>query len=249
MNTLKLVTFICISVGLSSCGVKNTEYVPPDIKVDQKYQDLLQSLKAGGQPGEIGINGAAVNVDGTLDQRISVEQTAGESSEKTKISEKNLPKFNSDLKRKDDYKPTKFEKYLNVGCDLKDDSRITGMVELKNKPNEFGVTDTFGAAASMVDKIFICGKVEVNETVTVLNANEVILDNAELLMWKPLGSITIITDMLSVEGKNLVSTKGISDSTASLLPAPSIFLNVFEKLVGAGSLKIHSAGGNYVEKK
>lgn len=249
MNTLKLVTFICISAGLSSCGINKTEYVPPDIKVDQKYQDLLQSLKAGGQPGEITINGAAVNIDGTLDQRISVEQTAGESTEKTKISEKNLPKFNSDLKRKDDYKPTKFEKYLNVGCDLKDDSRIAGMVELKNKPNEFGLTDTFGAAASMVDKIFICGKVEVNETVTILNANEVILDNAELSMWKPLGSITIITDVLSVEGKNLVSTKGISDSTASLLPAPSIFLNVFEKLVGAGSLKIQSAGGNYVEKK
>lgn len=248
MKSINKVILLSVSIGLSACNVKKTEYTPPDIKVDTKYEDILKSLKAGGQPGEISLNGVVLNSDGTLDKRITIEQTVGSSAEKTELSASSMPKFNADLKRKDNYKPSKYETYLNVGCDLKDDSRISGMTESKNKPNEAGITDTFGAVASMVDKIFICGKVEVNETVTVLNANEVYLDNVELSMSMPIGLFSITSDVLSIEGKNLISTKGVSDSTASLLPAPSIKLSIFEQVVGVGQLKLKSAGGDYVAK-
>ena len=248
MRAFRKIILMTVSIGLSACNAKNAEYTPPDIKVDQKYEDILKSLKAGGQPGEITLNGAAVKSDGTPANRISIEQSVGASAVKTEISKTSFPKLNADLKRKDDYKPSRFETYLNVGCDLKDDSRIDGMTESKNKPNEFGITDTFGAVASMVDKIFVCGKIEVTETVAVLNANEVVMNNAELHMTMPIGSISITSDVLSIEGNNSIFTKGVSDSTASLLSAPSIKLSIFENLIGNGELKLKSAGGDYVEK-
>lgn len=247
MNSLKKVSLICACLGLASCGVKKTEYAPPDIKVDQRLHDILDSLKAGGQPGEIIINGVAVNSDGNLDQRISIEQLVGQSKEKTVISAANLPKFSSDLKRKDDYIPTKFETYLNVGCDHKDDSRVEGLTETKNKPNEFGIIDTFGAAASMVDKVFVCGTVDVNESFAILNANEIYFAHVQMKTTMPLGVISISTDSLILEGKNSILTTGASNSTASFLSAPAIKLNIFEKLAGNGSLILKSVGGNYIE--
>lgn len=247
MNSFKALILISTVMGLSAC-VKKTEYTPPDINISPKYEDILKSLKSGGQPGEISLNGVAVKSNGTLDDRINIVQTVGTSAEKTEISPSNLPKLNAELKRKDDYKASKFDTYLNVGCDLKGDSRIEGMTEAKNKANEFGITDTFGSVASMVDKVFICGKVELKELIVIINANELILDNALLSMVSGIGLISMTSDILSIEGKNLILTNGVSDSTASLLPAPSIKLNIFERILGTGALKLKSAGGNYIVK-
>lgn len=220
---------------MSACIPKKYEYTSPNVKVDTKSEDVLKSLKAGGQPGEIALNGVVLNSDGTLDKRISIEQSVGTSSEKTELSACSLPKFNPDLKRKEDYKPSKFDTYLNVGCDLKDDLRIEGMNESKNKPNEAGIIDTFGAVASMVDKIFICGKVEVNESVAILNANEIYLENAEISMSMPMGMFSVTSDILFIDGENLISTKGASDSAAFLLSAPSIKLISFFNIVPSQS--------------
>ncbi len=239
------IVMVLSTMAVFSCS-KKEDYKVPEIKVNQKYEDILKSLRAGGQPGEIVLNGAVVKSDGTVIELITMEQTVGASAEKTEIYPSKIPKLNAELKRKDDYKPTKFETFLNVGCDLKGDSRVEGMTESKNKPNEFGITDTFGAVASMVDKIFICGKVETYEAVVVLNANEVIMDGAELSMKMTVGLISITADVLSVEGKNTILTAGASDSSASLISAPSIKLSIFEKVNGNGDLKLKSTGGNYI---
>lgn len=245
MKTLRNAILLSLALVVTGCAEKKTEYKPPEIKFDFKYDEILNSLKSGGQPGEISLNGKVVKSDETADERISIEQSAGASEKKTEISAKSLPKLNPELKRKDDYKPSKTETYLNLGCDLKDDSRVEGMTESKNKPDKSGKIDKFGAVASVVDKIFICGKVDTLENFVVLNANEVFLDNAEIIMDQPIGLFSITADVLSIEGKNLISTKGLSDSSASFMPAPSITLNIFEKVIGVGELKLKSAGGDY----
>lgn len=146
------------------------------------------------------------------------------------------------------YKPSSFGKYLNIGCDLKNDSRIEGLTELKNEPNEFGITDTFGVASSLVDRIFICGKVDVKETVTVISANEIYLKDVQLLKEKSLGLISINTDLLSLDGNNLILTSGFDDVSPGFLSAPSIKLAVYEKVEGTGLLEFKSIGGNAVTK-
>lgn len=249
MTALNKITILSLALGLFSCNVKKTEYTPPDIKVDLKYEEILKSLRTGGQPGEISLSGVTVESDGTISKRISIEQSVGKSEEETKLSEKSKPKLNSLLKRKDDYKPTTLGKYLNVGCDLKGDFRIEGLEEQKNKPNEFGITDVFGAAASMVDKIFICGKVEVFEAVVLLNANEIYLNDADLRKEKQIGLVNITTDNLILEGKNTIFTSGVSDSTASFLSAPDIKINVYNILGGTGELKLASQGGDYIKSE
>lgn len=243
---------ISIVMALSTLAVlscsKKEDYKAPDIKIDQKYEDILKSLRSGGQPGEIILGGAAVDSDGSANDKISIEQSVGKSDEDTKLSERSTPKLNSDLKRKDDYKPSSLGAYLNVGCDLTGDSRIEGLKEQKNKPNEFGITDTFGAAASMVDKIFVCGSVDLKESVVVLNANEIYFQDAELKKENQIGLISITADTLVVEGKNLISTSGLSDSSASLISAPDIRLNVYDQLGGTGELKLVSKGGDYIKR-
>jgi hypothetical protein len=249
MKSIQCLVLVSFIFGLSACLETKSEYKAPEVKIDQKFDDILKSMKKGGQPGQIILNGVVVNLDGTLDQRISVEQVVGTSAEKTEILEGNLPKLNPDLKRKDDYRPSKHETYLNVGCDLTDDPRIAGMTEEKNKPNDDGTVDIFGAAASMVDKIFICGKTESDRTMEVLNANEIYLNNAEILMKTPLGGIYIITDFLSIEGKNLISSSVEASSISSSLQASNIQLNIYEKFVGNGDLALKSVGGNYVKNE
>lgn len=242
----KKIIFILAATAVFSCA-KKVDYKTPDIKVDLKYQELLNSLKSGGQPGTIILNGAVVKNDSTLNERISIEQSVGKSEIETKQSEKSMPKLNSELKRKDDYKPSELGTYLNVGCDLKDDSRIEGMKEQKNKPNEFGITDVFGTGSAMVDKIFVCGKVEVFEAVVFLNANEIYFKDAEIKKENQIGVIDITTNTLVLEGENIISTSGVSGSAASFLSAADIKLNVYDSLSGAGVLKLTSVGADYMK--
>lgn len=239
--------FLVLAMASVFSCVKKSEYTPSDVKIDIKYQDFLNSLKSGGQPGEITLNGMIINSDGTLNQKITIEQNVGKSEFVTKISEKQRPKLNADLKRKDDYKPSNSGTYLNIGCDLKNDARVEGLKEQKNKPNEFGITDLFGPAASMVDKIFLCGKADAFESVVVLNANEIYLTDAVIAKEKQIGLINITTNILVLEGDNKIVTSGVSDSSASFLSAPDIKLNVYDTLGGTGRLKITSTGGDYIK--
>lgn len=249
--TNKLILIAAV-VGLSAC-TKKIEYTPPELNFEIKYGDILKDamkgMEAGGQPGVISLNGVVVKSDGTPDNRISLEQTVGKSVEKTEILPASLPHLNANFRRKEGDKPSKLDTYLNVGCHLEGDSRIEGMKESKNKQDINKDIPLFGAAAMMVDKVFICGKVDVTERIVLIYANEVYLDNVLLTMYNNTGSFTVISDILSVEGKNLISTSGVSDSMASLLSGPSITLDIFERFVGSGDLKLKSAGGDNVPGK
>jgi hypothetical protein len=245
VNSINKIIVLSTVAFLSSCSkIAKTDYTPTPTPVDPDIQLMFDRLKYGGQPGALNFNGVVINQDGNLDSRITMEQKIGNPSDNVELSKLSIPKFTSDIKRKDDYKPSSFGHYLNVGCDLEGDPRIEGLTALKNKPNEFGLTDTFGVAASMADKVFLCGKIEIKEISVIINTNEIYLSDVELLKENQIGFITMISDLLSIEGKNLILTTGVSDRYPSLMPASSVDLTIYEKVVGAGQLEVKSFGGD-----
>jgi hypothetical protein len=241
-----------LAISLFSCHFKKTEVEKPKVSIetDRKIEILSNSLVFGGQPGAIYLKGLAAKADDSGPvERITIEQSVGASSVQTTIEKERLPKFKAAIQRSENYKPSKFDAYLNVGCDLENDPRIAGMKEEKNKPNKDGQIDTFGNAAMMVDKIFICGSVVVNDALAVLNVNEVYLDNADINMQMIASFFHIKADLLSLEGKNQITTRGMSGSAASFVPASSITLEIFENLTGTGTLNLKSIGGDYYKEK
>jgi hypothetical protein len=244
INLSILIFILGVPLCFSGC-LKTPDFTSP--KASRSTEDVLKRLiTSGGQPGEIILNGKCVKAEGVLDDRISLEQTVGDSDQPAEIYEPNKPKLNPNIKRKENYTPSRFETYLNIGCDLKDSLDIQGMKEAKIKQNDLRTTDIFGSVSSSVDKVFICGKVDVKEAFVNINANEVFLNNAEISMINGMQSIfSLASDRLSIEGANLISTTGISNGVFSFMDAPAIKISVFEKIIGTGNLKLNSKGGDY----
>ncbi len=82
----------------------------------------------------------------------------------------------------------------------------------------------------------------------MISANEIYLKDAQLLKKKSLGLISINTDLLSLDGNNLILTSGFDNVSPGFLSDPSIKLAVYEKVEGTGLLEIKSIGGNAVTK-
>lgn len=238
-------------LALASCSAKTDSYKPPANYIDPKTQETLDTLSSGGQPGVIKLNGVLVKADGHLDDRISMEQTLGSPSNKITIFDASKPKLNPEAKRKENYKPSQMGSYVNIGCDLTDDARIDGLKEVKNeKPKKEGEKmDTFGVAAAMADKVFICGDVEIAESISSINVNQIYLKDAHITKKAMVASITILADELNLEGENSISTFGDDWGVPSATAAPSIELTVYDQIIGEGKLSIKSSGGNVVEDK
>lgn len=96
-------------------------------------------------------------------------------------------------------------------------------------------------------KIFICNSHAISQSFVTISADQIFLYNANLSIHSAIGSLSILSNELIIEGNNSIKTSGI-DMAINVLQAPSLELLVRTQMRGEGILAFESAGGNCVQK-
>lgn len=211
----------------------------------QDSTDVSKILSKGGQPGDININGVAVQTIDKLDSRITVSQTAGLSLDGTtpEVSASvklNLLNSESLESAKKIIQPVqKLKTYINLGCELASDE-IAGLTE--------STVDLKTSKALVATRIFICGEQNLPKNITFsLMASDIMLKNAQITFQETYGQLSIKSDTLVLIGNNKITSRG-EDQSSYILSASQIDLTVTTEIYGDGSLVLESIGGNYIKK-
>ena len=222
-------------------GFGNRNLIPaPNVNADQK--SASQAALAGGDAGVITLDGVILKTDSTLDDRISVAQTQGVSQGQTVATQENKTQKNPNSKRGDGYTPAKNNNYINMGCDLTNDSRIVGLTEVKKTVIAGG---TIKSVLLNADKVFLCGAVATDENFTTVQANEIYLSNVKISKEGSIADITFTADLLALDGTNTIALKASDSALPISIVAPTLTLSIYETLSGTGKLVITSAGSSY----
>lgn len=127
---------------------------------------------------------------------------------------------------------TKRSTYINIGCQNIPKTETEGLTEIKPKIDLR--TDFFHAHAQ---KVFICGKRQVQKKHTVVYAQEVHMDNSQFVFTKSKGLVNICAKNLVLTGQNSITT--IESEKNPVNPGSPVFLSVLESIEGTGQLHVN----------
>jgi hypothetical protein len=250
---LSVLTVSVTIIGLAACSGKVSDSAKEADKAAQdskkKTNDSINSLYLGGQPGKITVSGIVVQKqdDKTLlDERLAVNQILGNTykdNSRNAVSEKNKPilieAIEPDTSTNSSHTSPASE-FVNLGCTNIGASDIEGLTEKKLEASQ--------ATLIWATKIFVCGKVILTSAFVNIQAEEMVLNNAEITQKNMVGALNVKTSKIKVEGSNKIETIGM-DSIINVMTAPSIDLSISKEINGEGSLLIQSQGGNCIFDK
>ena len=157
------------------------------------------------------------------------------------MSEKNKAELTETATSETLSKISDSKSYINMGCSDLNSADIEGLTEEIAKP----LTDSVLSISAK--KIFICGSHSITQSFVTISADQILFYNAKFSIQSAIGSLSVLSNELIVEGKNSLKTSGV-DMTINVLEAPSLDLLVRTQLRGEGTLSLESIGGNCVQK-
>ncbi|AZZ37056.1 hypothetical protein CIK05_09705 [Bdellovibrio sp. qaytius] len=234
---------------LSACGEQTTFAAAKEkaakelLAKEVAVKSLSQDLRNGGTPGEVSLSGVLVKADGTLDSHITLDQRQGSSKENALLPALQNLITKADLKRPKNYQPLKDNTYINLGCDLKNDSRIEGLKQVESPLAD--VVNKIKVATLTADKIFICGEQIISEDYVTFKASEIYLQTAKISKKGNVAEVEFTSDIFAVEGENVLLSLGVDSELPGMLSAPRLKFEIYEKISGAGTLAIKAIGSSY----
>lgn len=224
----------------------------PSIDADEAVRNALKLSKTA---GSITVEGIVVARQGSqfiLDPRISVAHY-----DKDEAGQK-IPALKKELKLSDTTSAKMTEAvntartFINLGCtdlsaadkgDLKEISLPSANQDKASK------SDTSPIFLSVeASRIFICGEFKVPVAYMFIVTQDLRLKDAQINTQDTVGLLTLVTNSLSLAGKNSLTSQG-SNSETAVLAAPALSLYVREELRGQGNLAIASVSGGQTPKE
>lgn len=240
---------------VSACSVKVADVKKPEApnepkpKAEEIKVDLHYIGTTGGQPGKIQIRGQAVKLDEknkpVLDQRISVSQTAGKNKfdvPKNEVSESQKASLSYYYDNTTIDKEKLKDTYINLNCENVEPDQVVGLKEIKPS----FVFDHMFVDAKVV---FLCKNVRFLSGVNSISitADSVVMDNMSSTIYGSSGDVSILTNKLTLIGKNKLATQG-PNQVAHIFEALGIAVEVHEALQGDGTLEVSSTGGTRIDE-
>lgn len=243
MINFNLLATAVLALILTSCGFKTEEKIvtkPSDqaptatgreIMNDASFRASIKAIEKGTlelakdkQQGQILVAGILTNLDEKSEEAkkilVANNPTLVESREMSSGEVETMMDI------------TKRNTFINIGCKNIPKQEIEGLTEIKAKIDN--KTDFFHAHAQ---RVFICGKGQVNRKHTVVYAQEVYMDNSEFVFTRGNGLVNICAKNLVLTGQNKIST--IESAKNPMGAGSPVFLSVLESIEGAGKLHIN----------
>lgn len=247
-----------LALALASCSYKDpSDEVNKQIeasirKFELDTETITDTLKQGGQPGRIIIDGGLIIDDpsserfGQPDPRVTVlaQGGIGHKGDEAKVLDNYKPvltphpssasrRFSSD------------RSLISIGCspDLVSDYASLKNLTIAQVPAPI-TEDLLGITAHT---ILLCGKIpQLKESYLSLNSQELVMMDAELHSNKSMGAIIVDTAQLILSGRNKIKTQGASSPYPTSL-TNSIHIKVLFALdqQSTGTLEVLSVGSSY----
>ncbi|WP_413584692.1 hypothetical protein [Bdellovibrio sp. HCB274] len=237
-----------VLMSLAACAVKDDKASKVSLHNNDSTPkgEASVNAKAGGQPGQIMITGAAVQFDQdsgktTLKSSLKSAVAAGTSADGkvAQVADENLPMLNLSKTESALKQVESDTSYAVLGCsDDQVEASYTNGLTLKK---EAAANDLSSATTAKV--VFICGELKSSTLALVIKADTLILNNANITSTAQAGVVDIGTNKLVLIGESKIETIG-QDAAANVVPAASIEFNVTREVSGDGTLAILSRGGN-----
>lgn len=236
---------LAIALLLTGCGggVKNTELV----KVTPSAFTAKSVEGAGGQPGELYLNGVISSAD---KQQVKVTQEVGKSypAREIKVDKSNFTALAQveELVEQELYLTSKGT-YINIGCS--EESDLIKEIKTDHKVKE-EKEESLKTNKRVAEIVAICGKVESHPKGIFVVAQKIILKDAVIRETSDKREIYLYADKLELIGeKNEISSLGTTKDESHLLHGPTINIQVKTEISKEGKLSIISKGADFPEPK
>ena len=252
LKSILFISFLIFSgcIKHSSGGTPEPTQHATDDKslLSQKDQESKKVFQRGGQPGLITLSGILVSQDLKLDSHVETISETGFGKDGT---ESNLDKAATCILSPQADKisiSAELKTLITLGCDqsFTDDLAKKRSLDIqKTLPPVKDQKITLRAKT-----VVLCGNIsDLHTSYLSVEADELILNSADLLQVGTGGSISFVTNKLFLFGSNIIATQG-SESDVIFVSAPSITLKVAQQLIADDSarLLLVSKGSSYADK-
>ncbi|MBC7740860.1 MAG: hypothetical protein H7061_01595 [Bdellovibrionaceae bacterium] len=230
---------VCVSLVTSGC-------FPVHTARDPKAAEVVTNENEGGQPGKVTVGGAAVPL---LQKRIMIELNGGNgiNGSPAPLKKSSTPEIMAQVSPTTDLnEQSHANSLLAIGCAATEVQEYAQNNNLKIEKVPDTVDDTLTLRSNTV---MFCGKTTFNVSQLVVQSHHVIMTKATLALYGIYGGIEILTNSLTMNGKNKIETKGIK-LTVSSVQAPDITLIVYNEISETdGTLVLRSTGTKYTTGK
>ena len=203
----------------------------------------LNIIAPGGQPGKVELSGGFIDSNGQLIMRVTANLETGKSWKGEQPNLLNALKLSpsiSEESRKSLAKLDADKTYLNLGCTSLSASDTEGLTEKTG-------SQISSAADISARKVFICGNPKLAANILIIQAKELVLMNAELILKGGMETMLFLTaDDIQLTGVNIIVAKG-TDGKSTLMDGPSLSLAA-NTVSGRGTLATASIGSSYSEE-
>lgn len=255
-KTLSVLALIFLFFAFSGC-IKNNSGESADKaapqndtknQLDQKDQQSKKVFQRGGQPGLITLSGILVSQDLKLDSHVETISEAGYGKDGTAapIEKTELALFSTAAE--ETTLPVELQTLITLGCDQAFTLDLAKKRSLEIEKNV--LTAHQQKILLRAKTVVLCGKIDnLQTTYLTIEADELILNSADLLQIGMGGALSFTSNKLFLFGSNVITSQG-PDADLIFFDAPAVSVKVAKQLIAdeGARLLVVSKGSSYAEK-